>query len=46
MLVKIYGAADLAAAGILYFSDFGWLNWLKIVIILGLVFKGVPSVTA
>ncbi|MBT3583215.1 hypothetical protein HN924_00635 [Candidatus Woesearchaeota archaeon] len=46
MLVKVYGLADLAAAGVLYFSDFGWLNWLKIIIILALVFKGIPSVMA
>jgi hypothetical protein len=46
MLVKIYGLADLTAAGVLYFSDFGWFNWLKIIVILALVFKGLPSVMA
>ena len=46
MLLKIYGAADLIAAGILYFSDFGWFNWLKVIVILALVFKGFPSVTS
>jgi hypothetical protein len=46
MLVQVYGAADLAAAAILYFSDFGWFNWLKTIIILALLFKGIPSVTA
>jgi hypothetical protein len=46
MLVKVYGLTDLAAAGILYFSDFGFFNWLKIIVIVGLVFKGIPSVMA
>jgi hypothetical protein len=46
MLVKVYGFADLSAATILYFSDFGWFNWLKLLIIIGLVFKGIPSVLA
>jgi len=44
MLVNIYGLADLLAAGVLYFSDFGWFNWVKTIVILVLVFKGIPSV--
>jgi hypothetical protein len=46
MLLKIYGLADLLAAGILFFSDLGWLNWLKTIIILALIFKGLPSIGA
>jgi hypothetical protein len=46
MLIKVYGLADLLAAGILFFSDFGWLNWLKTILILALIFKGLPSIGA
>jgi len=46
MLLKIYTAADLIAAGILYFSDFGWFNWLKIIVILVLTYKGMSGVFA
>jgi hypothetical protein len=46
MLMTVYGVADLIAAGVLFFSDFGWLNWLKTILILALIFKGLPSLGA
>ncbi len=41
MLVKIYGVVDLIAAGIIFFSDIN--DILKIILVVILVFKGIPS---
>lgn len=46
MIVKVYGIVDLLAAAIIYLSDFGILNKLKILIIAVLLIKGIPSMLA